>query len=83
MFNGIGKTRVPSINSIVGNALRIPLVLILMTSLMENGIWWAINISSIVKGSIMLIAVIFIYIRLEKIKIKKPLNVRKELITSD
>ncbi len=52
-FNGLGKTMPPAIIGIGGNALRIPLALLLIPSLGLNGIWWAICISSIMKGLIM------------------------------
>lgn len=53
-FIGQGLTRPPSLVSIVFNTLRIPLALILSaTSLDLNGIWWAICISSILKGTVL------------------------------
>ncbi|MCP1108798.1 MATE family efflux transporter [Ohessyouella blattaphilus] len=54
MFSGLGKTKPPSVVSIVFNALRIPLALILVrTPLGLNGIWWAITISSFIKGIVL------------------------------
>lgn len=53
-FNGLGKTVPPSIVGIVFNGLRIPAALFLSsTSLGLNGVWWAISISSIFKGSVL------------------------------
>lgn len=53
-FNGLGKTLPPSIVGIVFNALRIPAAIILSTTgLGLNGIWWAISISSILKGIVL------------------------------
>ncbi len=52
-FNGLGKTLPPAIIGIGGNALRIPLALMLIPSLGLNGIWWAICLSSITKGLVM------------------------------
>lgn len=49
-FNGIGKTFIPSINSIVLTILRIPLAIYLIKIYGINGIWWSICISSILKG---------------------------------
>jgi putative MATE family efflux protein len=50
-FNGLGKTGPPSLVGIVFNMLRIPIALFLSsTSLGLNGIWWAISMSSILKG---------------------------------
>lgn len=53
-FNGLGKTIPPSVTSISLNALRIPTALILSSSSLGlNGVWWAISISSILKGSLL------------------------------
>lgn len=50
-FSGLGKTVPPSIVSIVFTAARIPLAFALSrTALGLNGVWWAVSISSIVKG---------------------------------
>lgn len=50
-FNGLGKTIPPSIVGVSLSALRIPLAMILgATMLGLNGIWWAITITSIMKG---------------------------------
>jgi Na+-driven multidrug efflux pump len=77
LFYGLGKSSIPSVNGILGNIMRIPLALILSATLLESGIWWAINISSIFKGTVMLIATIYIISRLEKIKLKN-LHVESE-----
>lgn len=51
MFNGFGETRIPSIISILFTGARIPMALFLSsTALGVNGVWWAISISSIIKG---------------------------------
>lgn len=50
MFNGFGETRIPSIISILFTGARIPLALILSSIIGVNGVWWAISLSSIVKG---------------------------------
>lgn len=53
-FNGLGKTIPPSVVGITFNALRIPAALILSsTSLGLNGVWWAISLSSICKGTVL------------------------------
>ena len=52
MFNGVGKTIPPSIISIVFNILRIPLAIFLASVMGITGVWWAISISSIIKGVI-------------------------------
>jgi len=53
MFNGVGKTSPPAIVSIVFNTLRIPLAIFLASTIGVNGVWWAITISSIIKGIIL------------------------------
>lgn len=50
-LSGLGKTLLCSIISVVFTTARIPLAMILSsTSLGLDGIWWAIAISSIIKG---------------------------------
>ncbi|MCK5731600.1 MAG: MATE family efflux transporter [Tenericutes bacterium] len=70
LFNGLGKSYVPSINGVVGNLLRIPLVLVLIKTMDELGIWWSINISSMFKGTVLVIASVIILFRLNKIEFK-------------
>lgn len=53
MFNGIGKTTPPAIISMTFNFIRIPLAFILASSMGVVGVWWAISISTIFKGSIL------------------------------
>ncbi|MFD0960474.1 MATE family efflux transporter [Paenibacillus chungangensis] len=52
-FNGIGKTHIPPIFSIVLTALRIPLALILSEPFGLNGVWMSIALSSVFKGLIL------------------------------
>lgn len=53
-FNGLGKTLPPSISGIIFNILRIPLALILSSTVLGlDGVWWSISISSILKGIIL------------------------------
>lgn len=59
-FYGIGKTLPPSITGIVFNILRVPGALFLSaTGLGLNGIWWAISISSIFKGTVLTLWYVF------------------------
>lgn len=59
-FNGLGKTKIPAINGSVFNALRIPLALILSaTALSLSGVWWSVTISSILKGTVIVILFVF------------------------
>lgn len=54
-FNGIGKTIPPSITGIVFTGARIPTAMILSAESILGmlGIWWAISLSSVVKGVVL------------------------------
>lgn len=53
-FNGLGKTVPPTLIGVIFNALRIPMALVLSnTGLGLLGIWWAISLSSMMKGTIL------------------------------
>lgn len=53
LFYGYGRTVPPAAISIVGNAARIPLALALIAQgLGISSIWWAISLSSMVKGTV-------------------------------
>ena len=62
VFNGLGKTMIPSIISIIFTGLRIPMALILsMPSILGlNGVWWSISISSFIKGILLVLLFVFI-----------------------
>ena len=49
-FNGIGKTYIPPIFSILLTALRIPMAIGLSNIFGLNGVWMSIGASSILKG---------------------------------
>jgi putative MATE family efflux protein len=51
-FTGIGKPHIPSIISIVFTSLRVPLALLLSSSLLFGieGVWMSISLSSLAKG---------------------------------
>lgn len=64
-FAGLGKTLIPSILSILLTSMRIPLALVLSaTALGLNGIWWALTISSFVKGIVFFLSYRFTLHRL-------------------
>lgn len=63
-FNGLGKTSVPSTVGIVGNLLRIPMAALFAISLGFAGIWWAVSISSILKGSVLVLLFIRYFYKL-------------------
>lgn len=64
IFNGYKKTNIAPFFSISGNLLRIPLALILPLYFGLNGVWIALCISSIYKGSGMVIA--YFYMKFKK-----------------
>ncbi|MBQ6440478.1 MAG: MATE family efflux transporter [Mogibacterium sp.] len=64
-FNGLGQTRLPAAIGLVLTVARIPLCYILMPVMGINGVWWAMTISSILKGTLLII--LFIY-RLRKLQ---------------
>lgn len=61
MLNGMGKTLQPAACSLIFNACRIPLALWLGVYAL-SGIWWAITISSILKG-VLITAVLWVVLR--------------------
>ncbi len=74
-FNGLGMTHIPSVINIFFQALRIPAALYLMnTSLGINGIWWAISLSTVLKG---IVGVTVFYIMVIR-RLEKGLPIRKE-----
>lgn len=62
-FNGLGKTTIPSIISIVFTGLRVPAAYILSSKdlLGLNGIWWSISMSSVFKGVILVAIFVILY----------------------
>ena len=52
-FNGIGQTKLPAGIGLALTVARIPACYLLMPYLGINGVWWAISISSILKGTIL------------------------------
>lgn len=59
VFNGLGKTEYPSGVGVVGNLLRLPGAILLSLSLGYAGIWWAVSISSILKGTVLVVWLIY------------------------
>ncbi|BEP30017.1 MATE family efflux transporter [Helicovermis profundi] len=62
-FNGLGKTITPAVISIVFTGLRVPFAYILSRSnlLGIQGIWWTITMSSVIKGTLLVIFMIMMY----------------------
>lgn len=67
-FNGLGKTRIPSTVGFLGNLTRIPLGMALALPLGVYGIWWAVSISSVLKGTVL---TIWFLMYLRKLKLFK------------
>ncbi|HNZ82832.1 MAG TPA: MATE family efflux transporter [Sedimentibacter sp.] len=66
-FNGLGKTIYPTVNGIILNVSRIPAALILSkTALGLSGVWWAITISSNLKGLVLFVLFYFYWKHFEK-----------------
>ncbi len=53
MFNGTGRTVPPALISVLFNAARIPLALVLAPGMGVAGVWLAITISTLLKGVIL------------------------------
>lgn len=65
-LNAFGKTFFPALISTIFTALRIPLAIILSITILQlNGIWWAMTISTSLKGIILFIG---LYLYTRKIK---------------
>ncbi len=54
-FNGLGKTYAPPLVSIIFTSLRIPISMALTPYLGLSGIWWAISMTSMFKGVVMVV----------------------------
>ncbi|NLY25163.1 MAG: MATE family efflux transporter [Bacteroidales bacterium] len=66
MFNGLGRTTPPAVISIIFNTMRIPLAILLGSRMGVTGVWWAISITSLFKGSILFIWYMLLQRRLSK-----------------
>ena len=63
VFNGLSKTYIPSIISIALTGARVPLAYILSKPdiLGIDGVWWAVSITSILKGILILLVLLRSY----------------------
>lgn len=60
-FQGLGRTMPPSVVGILFTSLRIPMAMALSATVLGlNGIWWSITISSILKGVILPLWLLFV-----------------------
>lgn len=69
-FNGMGKTYIPPIISIIFTVARIPIALVLSKENFFglNGIWMSISLSSVIKGLILISWFIFVIKRFSKVE---------------
>lgn len=74
-FNGLSKTYIPSGVGFTGNLIRIPLGMLLALSLGVYGIWWAVAISSVVKGTVL---TIWFLVFLKRLKLLKTSSLLKK-----
>lgn len=67
-FNGLGRTLPPAIMSILLTGMRIPLAYIIAVPsiLGLDGIWWSISISSIAKGVVLSVMVVYMVKKIKK-----------------
>ena len=71
-FSGLGRTLYPSIVSVTFTSARIPVAVLLSSVMGLSGVWWALSISSMVKGCILFVSfVVFLYVFLERKKDEK------------
>ncbi|MDR2815059.1 MAG: MATE family efflux transporter [Prevotellaceae bacterium] len=70
-FNGLGRSYYPAVVTIVLNMLRIPMAIVLSRYMGLQGVWWAMCISTLIKGAV-LSATFPIFIR----SIKKRLRLQ-------
>lgn len=66
-FAGLGRTGFPSAVSVALTSARIPMaVLFSATPLRLNGIWWALTVSSILKGCVLYAGFLYVFRRMEQ-----------------
>jgi putative MATE family efflux protein len=84
-FNGLGKTTIPAVISILFNALRIPSAIFLAKPelLGLNGVWWSISISSIIKGILVFILFAILVLYKERYVIKSSIFQEKQKRIAD
>jgi len=69
LFEGVGKTYVPSVVAVVGNTIRIPIAIWLVSFMAEDGIWWSLNISDTFKGLLLYVGSLILLAMLEKMRL--------------
>lgn len=73
-ISGLGNTKICSVISVTFTAIRIPIAMVLCSTALEaKGLWWALTISTTMKGILFYIA----FKKESKKKIREELNERK------
>lgn len=77
-FYGLGKSKPPSITSVLFTGLRVPAALLVVnyTAFAYAGVWWCISISSVLKGVI--VATLY-FLTLRKLSITGSVNIREKV----
>lgn len=77
-FYGLGKSKQPSITSVLFTGLRIPAALLVVnyTAFAYAGVWWCISISSVLKGVI--VATLY-FLTLRKLSMTGSVNIREKV----
>lgn len=66
-FQGFGKTVPPSVTGIVFNTLRIPGAMLLSSTVLGlNGVWWTLSLSCILKGLVLPVWFLIIFVKYYK-----------------
>ena len=66
-FNGMGRTEFPAINGIIFNGIRIPFSYLLLNLGTDfKGVWWAMSLSTVLKGGVLFISAVLYLNKLEK-----------------
>ena len=68
-FAGFGKTLLPSVINVSFTALRIPLAYILVRFMGLNGVWWALSMTSIIRGILIPTMFMITQNKMKKLKI--------------
>lgn len=66
-FQGFGKTVPPSVTGIVFNTLRIPGAMLLSSTVLGlNGVWWTLSLSCVLKGLVLPVWFLIIFVKYYK-----------------
>lgn len=66
-FQGMGKTVPPSVTGVLFNTLRIPVAMLLSSTVLElNGVWWTLTLSCVLKGTVLPVWFIIVFMKYYK-----------------